>query len=750
MKKYCLFLFLLLLSKLVPAQSSSLEELPLPVLKHKLAESKTDTGRVQLQLALGRVILDRPGNGKEQLDSAFLLAAQAARLSRKVNYIYGTINAMILSALCWNKKGNPEKGFQTAQQTLAFAKKVNSSFGIAESYIVMGHHYDVSKLDGLNKRRKYNNKAIAIFRRDRMMLRLASLLKDDAELLVLAQRKTEAVKLLFESLNIAKSIGYKRIHSIYWLIGRTSNEMGDFPNAIKYNLLAIRTAKEVSDTTLQLCSIYHTMAVTYSSMNDYSRAIPYSLLALGIARHYKNKDYIATVSMVLATAYTHIKRPDKSLALLYEISKNCKTDLEKLGVTNNLLTNLSYAKQFSIAEKYAREVRRLLTKISANNYELFRASYAALAQYCLKTGQYAKARKYNDRYAELVKSINSASEIRVTEQTSYELDSINGNYKSAIGHYMAAQRIKDSVDNITKAYQVAVLEIENETKKKNEHIETLTKEAQTKDNLLKRNQLIQKMVVAGSLLLLIITMLIYSRYRLKQKTNYKLKLSQRELDQKNIYLEALNIDQVKLIKEKEWLIKEVHHRVKNNLQLVTSLLYSQSVYLNDPAAVLAIQDSLRRMQAMSLIHQKLYKDENTTTIAMAEYITDLVRYLHESFDTDNRIIFEQTVEDIELDVSQAIPLGLIFTESIVNAIKYAFLNGRKGRVFISLQHDGDDHLLLKISDNGIGLPEGFETRERNSLGLDLMEGLASQLRGSFDIQNDNGVHIKIRFAILKK
>ena len=219
------------------------------------------------------------------------------------------------------------------------------------------------------------------------------------------------------------------------------------------------------------------------------------------------------------------------------------------------------------------------------------------------------------------------------------------------------------------------------------------------------------------------------------------------MDQKNVFLETLNTEQDKLLKEKEWLIKEVHHRVKNNLQMVTSLLYSQSVYLQDDTARLAVLDSLRRMQAMSLIHQKLYQDENTSSIAMPEYINELISYLHDSFDDGGRVAFSQNVAPLSLDVSQAIPLGLIITESIVNAIKYAFLNGQKGIVSIALQHDGPDHLVLKIADNGIGLPDGLDTGEHNSLGLELMQGLAKQLKGRFKIESTRGVLVTVRFMI---
>jgi two-component system, sensor histidine kinase PdtaS len=250
--------------------------------------------------------------------------------------------------------------------------------------------------------------------------------------------------------------------------------------------------------------------------------------------------------------------------------------------------------------------------------------------------------------------------------------------------------------------------------------------------------------------LLIITGMLFHTYRIKRKCQRNLDASLSQLDEVNVLMEALTAEQEKLIREKEWLVKEVQHRVKNNLQIVTGLLYSQSVYLEDDAAKVAIKDSLRRMQAMSLIHQKLYQDENTSTIAMREYIDDLVDYLRDSFEAGNRINFKLSVETLGLDISQAIPLGLIITESIVNAIKYAFLNAHNGTVTISLQSDAQDWLQLKIFDNGIGLPKGFDTIDHSSLGLELMIGLTKQLKGTFRLEDKNGVHITVRFRNMIK
>jgi two-component sensor histidine kinase len=331
-------------------------------------------------------------------------------------------------------------------------------------------------------------------------------------------------------------------------------------------------------------------------------------------------------------------------------------------------------------------------------------------------------------------------------------DSALGNFNSAFRYSQKARRINDSIFLTSKGRLLEELNMQYQTTK-----EVAMKEKEANIRLLNQRNLQQqqqadftkKVTIAIIVLLVIIILLIYRQYRLKKMSNRQLEISQQELDQKNAYLETLSAEQDKLLKEKEWLIKEVHHRVKNNLQMVTSLLSSQSAYLEDDAAIRAVKDSLRRMQAMSLIHQKLYQDENTSQIAMPEYVNDLVSYLHDSFDTDHNIIFEQSIEPLKLDVSQAIPLGLIITESIVNAIKYAFLTEENGKVTISLERDGPDHLVLRIADNGVGLPADIDKVGHNSLGLDLMQGLTQQLKGTFDIENDHGVHIRVRFMILK-
>ena len=143
--------------------------------------------------------------------------------------------------------------------------------------------------------------------------------------------------------------------------------------------------------------------------------------------------------------------------------------------------------------------------------------------------------------------------------------------------------------------------------------------------------------------------------------------------------------------------------------------------------------------------QKLYNSENLSTIDIPSYIRELVSYLSDSFNTGQRIKFEFNTVPLQLDVSQAVPLGLILNEAITNSIKYAFPDSRNGVISISLSNTTPNHYLLSISDNGIGMPPQAGNKKPGSLGMSLMKGLSEDLDGALSIESNNGTTIKISF-----
>jgi two-component sensor histidine kinase len=239
---------------------------------------------------------------------------------------------------------------------------------------------------------------------------------------------------------------------------------------------------------------------------------------------------------------------------------------------------------------------------------------------------------------------------------------------------------------------------------------------------------------------------VYSRYRLKQRSNKLLQDQQKIISQKNEALQQTIEEKDCLLEEKEWLVREIHHRVKNNLQMVISLLNAQSEFVNHPSAVDAIRESRERMQAIALLHQKLYQTDTSTRINMRAYISELVDNIRSSVADTERMEFRVDVDPgIDLDISQSVPLGLILNEGITNSIKHAYGENNKGTIRISLQYMRDQQLQLKIADQGKGLSEGIDTEHFDTLGLQLIKLFAEQLEGDLFFINNNGLEIILNF-----
>ena len=201
------------------------------------------------------------------------------------------------------------------------------------------------------------------------------------------------------------------------------------------------------------------------------------------------------------------------------------------------------------------------------------------------------------------------------------------------------------------------------------------------------------------------------------------------------------------LKQKETLLKEVHHRVKNNLQIITSLMRLQHDQHQEPALKLSFQDSQNRIQAMALIHESLYRSDNLSAINTSIYLQELAEYLGQIYNAKNRnITISLDISDIMLDIDRAIPCGLIVNELLSNALKYAFVDKPSGTIKISLHQLGSDY-SLQIRDNGIGLPEGFNIHRAPSLGLRLVDRLVKQLRGHLKISYDRGAVFSIAFPL---
>jgi PAS domain S-box-containing protein len=202
------------------------------------------------------------------------------------------------------------------------------------------------------------------------------------------------------------------------------------------------------------------------------------------------------------------------------------------------------------------------------------------------------------------------------------------------------------------------------------------------------------------------------------------------------------------LREKEALLKEIHHRVKNNLQVVSSLLGLQSRSIGDVATRKKFQESQNRIHSMALLHECLYQSDNLAKIHFSSYIQQLSEYLFRAYgeSASDRVRLHVDLDSLFLDMDTAVPCGLIINELISNSLKYAFPEGRQGEIIIRLRGSNDRMSSLSVADNGIGLSSGVDWTSTRSLGLRLVRTLSEQLGAKVQLEDGPGTHFRVTFA----
>ena len=207
----------------------------------------------------------------------------------------------------------------------------------------------------------------------------------------------------------------------------------------------------------------------------------------------------------------------------------------------------------------------------------------------------------------------------------------------------------------------------------------------------------------------------------------------------------------KSLYEKEILLKEIHHRVKNNMQIISSLLKLQTRKIPDKKTKELFKTSHQRVKTMALIHEKLYASSDLINIDFKNYVQKLTDQIFRHFmDTARNLSFNLDIDDIFLDINKAIPCGLIINELVTNSLKYAFPNSANGKIDISLKKKSTQGIELRIKDNGIGLPEKIDMENPDSLGLQIVQALVNQLHGKIDFSSKNGTEFFIRFSLIQQ
>ncbi|WP_143822186.1 tetratricopeptide repeat-containing sensor histidine kinase [Mucilaginibacter pedocola] len=526
--------------------------------------------------------------------------------------------------------------------------------------------------------------------------------------------------------------GHPEFVKLYYVLAHIQRYHGNLNKALRYSLESLRLMEQATlmpDKLYLKSMLFGEIALIYDAMGQTENSIVWykRTLALREGMHIKLEFKYRTAGFI-AQGLIKQKKVKEAISIVLGVEKRHPTDNDYNKAIMSQIKAYCYDAVGNNAK--AEEMYLLALKLFGKQKtdEIISLAKYDMAKFYIKRNDFKKAAFYFD---EGIIAGMAVTRSRDWNMIAYKIDSARGNYLTALQHHIQYKAFNDSIFNIEKNKQLQELQVSYETDQKESDIRSLKKDSAFEHEKTIQANNMRNLTLAACALLVILLMLIFNNYKAKQRSN--------------VVLNALVAEKDELLIEKEWLIKEIHHRVKNNLQIVMGLLQRQSAYIDNEAALQAIQISEARMHSIALIHQKLYQSESLGLISMPDYIEEMARYLKESSDLGSRILFEKHVDEISLDVGQAVPLGLILNEAVTNAIKYAYTPYENGVIYITLVENEAGHNQLIIADDGPGLPEGFKTEKVETLGINLMRGLAKQLCGTFEITSDQGCTICVTF-----
>ncbi|GLU55224.1 hypothetical protein Dfri01_46850 [Dyadobacter frigoris] len=711
------------------------------ILKSTFGEQK-----VRLLLVIGEHYMYQPGEKPENLNKAFLYLKSAETTGQKIKSVHWINEAIIALGKYYFISGNFNMGKQNFLKVISYYQKTGDTYKQAEWWSDLGRYLPENDSTFLYKLSCKSN-AVNLFQNLKKEKEMAHEWFDMADINKNHNRFKEAEQQYLKAIAIYKKIGHQSLANASTSLAESYQFEGNVEKALIYALQGLYLYKQVKGSSSLISYSYMILGDIYRELGEPEKSVIYYRKTLDITINSAFTDYFGYIPIKrLSEGLIQQDRAKEALDFIrnFSLRRPAINAIDRQILANSIADCYNALKNYKTAEKYYLQMIRLdePAELSKGKQIIFKRSITGSEAYYVVSKFYVEQKQYEKAAPYLSKALTMSRLSPVLEKDikliESQIDSAAGNYLHAMMSYKRHTQLKDSIANVSKTKQLSTLKIQFETSQKENDIKLLRKEALLQKRQLELSTQTRNFTLGGILMLFLLLGVSYNRFRLKQRKNLLLEEQQKIINIKNVSL-------LNLIDEKEWLLKEVHHRVKNNLQIIVSLLNTQSVYLKDETAVNAILESRHRVQAMSMLHQRIYQSDNMSGISMSPYIHELVGYLVDSFNTGLSVIFNISIDDIDLDLNKAVPIGLILNEAVTNALKYAFPNKMEGIVHVILARQPDNYLLLQIQDNGIGLPEEFNFEEIKSFGIKLIKGLSEDLGGEMVIANDKGIRIEIRF-----
>ena len=588
-----------------------------------------------------------------------------------------------------------------------------------------------------------------------------------------------AIKYCNQALKLASKIKFtKGMAKSNHYLAMTYGKMGKHQEAINYFNKSIALSKAIQDDK-NLSNAYNGLGVVFSKLGNYNEAINNYILALQIYEKQRNSLYAAGTYMNIGLIYKQQGQYDKALDNYYKTLATLKTEKDEeaeytraytysnIGQTylkqgkidaalKTLNSAMQMAKKFNdnffnadtnraIGEGYtlkgdytkALELYQMALKLNQDNNELVGVSecYIGIGLVYFKEKNFSKAIENTNKGLAIAKEIEQLEFIKNGYSNLSEIYKATNNYRLAYENQVLFKQANDLMFNTEKDKKFTALQLTYEFNKKQEAARVVQ---QKKDVIVAAEAQKQKNTIYSVIIILLVVMAFSVLIFVDLKKSKKQKAI---IEEQNKLIQSA-------LSEKEMLMREIYHRVKNNLQFVSAMIQMQistSKSKNDKSV---LNDTSRRINAMTLVHEMLYNKDKLESVSLQKYLTELIEELNKMVnDSHLPIHFKIEIEDLNFNINDCMAIGMISSELLSNAIKYAFEGIEKPEITIDLHLDTTTQkIIYKVKDNGVG----FEENSSSGLGLRLIDIFTRQLKGTFSRENNAGSSFIFQFPYHQK
>ena len=505
-----------------------------------------------------------------------------------------------------------------------------------------------------------------------------------------------------KSLTLAETINDKRLIA-YNLnnLGMVNSRLENHRKAIDYYSKASLIMKELGDD-IEYAKIVNNIGKQNALLGDDEESLKNQLSILELVEKSDERPFYLWVLCDIGTLYKNMKNNDLArhyFSKALQVSREIDDQVGKSTILRNLGLMALEDKDYDLAKRYLGEGLKLALD-SATKVEI-KESYQSLSEYYLAVG----------------------------------------NYEKALETYQLYKVYSDSVLNESKMNAIVEMETKYETESKEKENTLLRQDNEIRRLAIEKQTYLRNFFIALLAVSIAIIAVVYNRFHIKKRLNDV-------LNEKNALLEKTVQEKTDALDRNKLLLREMNHRVKNNLAVIQSLLNLQSHQVGDAESRTVLRDCATRVRAVSQIHATLSGSVNLREVQIKEYVSKLIHGLAANFDIDpSRVDIVLNLEDIRMDVDVLVPFALILNELVTNSLKYAFTEQATGKLQVSLTRDQGNKITLIVTDDGLGLPEGFNVDEPESMGMEIVASLVQQIDGdlTFESQPNKGTEFKLSF-----